>query len=73
MSTQRILGIVLLVGGLALLYFGLHATESVGESVKEGLTGKYTDKTTWQIILGAAAAVVGLAMAFFGGGRPRLA
>ena len=38
MSTQRIVGIVLLIGGLILLYFGLHATESVGESVKEGLT-----------------------------------
>lgn len=69
MSSQRILGIVLLVVGLILLFFGLNATDSVGESVHEGLTGKYSDKTTWYIVGGAAAAVVGVVLAFFGGGR----
>ena len=69
MSQQRILGLILLVGGLVLLYFGLHATDSVGESVKEGITGKYTDKTTWFIIGGAAASIGGLALTAFGGGR----
>jgi ABC-type dipeptide/oligopeptide/nickel transport system permease subunit len=73
MSTQRILGLVLLVVGLILLGFGLNATGSVGESVKEGLTGKYTDKTTMYIIGGAAAAVVGVVLTLVGGQRPRLA
>lgn len=72
MSPQRILGVVLLVVGLILLYFGLNATESVGESVSEGLTGKYSDKTTWYIVGGAAAAVAGLVLGFFGGRKTSL-
>lgn len=73
MGQQRILGLVLLVVGLLLLFFGLNATESVGETVTEGLTGKYTDKTTWFIVGGAAAAIAGAAMSFFGGRKGRLA
>ena len=66
MSATRLLGIILMVVGLILLYFGLRATDSVSESVTEGLTGKYTDETTWFIVGGAAAAVVGGVLAFFG-------
>jgi uncharacterized membrane protein len=64
MSSQRLLGLALLVVGGLLLYFGLHATDSVSESVKEGVTGKYTDKTTWYIIGGAVTALIGLLTAF---------
>ena len=71
MSQQRILGLVLLVGGGVLLYFGLHATDSVAERVKEGVTGNYTDKTTWYIVGGAAAALAGVALSFFGGRSAR--
>jgi len=73
MSTQRILGILLLVVGVGLLLFGLNATESVTETVKEGVTGRYTDKTTWFILSGAAMGLVGILMAFIGGGRTRSA
>jgi hypothetical protein len=69
MSSQRVLGLVLLVGGLILLVFGLNATDSVADSLKEGVTGRYTDKTMWYLIGGAAAAIGGLAMTFFGPGR----
>lgn len=72
MSPQRILGVVLLVVGLVLLYFGLNATDSVGESVSESVTGKYSDKTTWYIVGGAAAAVAGLVLGFFGGRKASL-
>lgn len=65
MNSNRMLGIVLLVIGSLLLYFGLRATDSLGESVKEGLTGTYTDRTTWFLIGGAAAAAVGAAMVLF--------
>ena len=68
MGSNRILGLVLLVVGVLLLYFGLHATDSVGESIKESVTGKYTDKTTWFIIGGAASTLAGLAMLFLGRG-----
>lgn len=66
MNPYRTVGIVLLVAGAILLFFGLRATDSVGESITEGLTGKYTDRTTWYIVGGAAAAVVGGLMAFVG-------
>jgi protein-S-isoprenylcysteine O-methyltransferase Ste14 len=69
MNSQRILGIALLVAGVILLVFGLQATDSVTESVKEGVTGTYTDKTTWFIVGGAAAAIIGGLITLFGGRR----
>jgi hypothetical protein len=67
MSTKRLVGIVLLVIGIILLVLGLQATDSIGESIQEGITGKFSDETTLYIIGGAVAAVVGAAMAFLGG------
>ena len=60
---------MLLAGGVVLLYLGLSATDSLTESVKEGVTGRYTDKTTWFIVGGSAAALAGIALTFFGGRR----
>ena len=57
--SPRILGIVILVVGLVLVAFGLNASDSVVDSVKENLTGRYTDKTMWYLIGGGALAVVG--------------
>lgn len=62
MSTNRIIGIVLLVAGAILLYFGFQASQSVGEQVVEGVTGSFTDNTVWYFVLGGAAAVGGLFM-----------
>lgn len=69
MSSQRILGLLLLVAGVVLFLFGLNATESVGEEVREGLTGRFSDKTTWYIVGGAAMAVVGFMLSAVGGRR----
>ena len=66
MSGSKILGLVLIVVGGILLYFGFNATDSVGEQVVEGVTGRYTDETMWYLIGGGAAAVVGLALLLFG-------
>ena len=66
---SRVLAVVLLVVGLALLGFGLNATDSVGETVTEGVTGKFTDKTTMYLIGGGALAVAGVAMLFTGSRR----
>jgi ABC-type Fe3+ transport system permease subunit len=70
MSSQRILGLVLLALGVVLLLFGLNATDSVADSVSEGVTGKYTDETMWYLIGGGVLIVVGGAIAFLksGGG-----
>jgi ABC-type dipeptide/oligopeptide/nickel transport system permease subunit len=69
--SNRVLGIVLLVVGLLLVGFGLNATDSVSDSVSEGFTGRFTDKTMWYLIGGAALAIGGLALAFMGKGATR--
>jgi hypothetical protein len=67
--SPRILGVVLLVVGLILVAFGLNSTESAADTVKEGLTGRYTDRTMWYLIGGAALAVLGGGIALIGGRR----
>ncbi len=66
MSGAKILGIVLIVVGAILLYFGINATESVGEQVVEGVTGRYTDNTMWYLIGGGVAAAAGIGLLLFG-------
>lgn len=63
---MRIVGVVLLVVGAALLYFGLQATDAPLEQARETLTGDYSDRTMMYLIGGGAAAVAGLAMLFVG-------
>lgn len=71
MNSKRMLGLVLLIVGIVLLLFGMNATESVSDTVSEGLTGRYTDKTMWYIVGGAALAVLGGLMTLFGGRATR--
>ncbi len=66
MNGTKILGIVLVVAGAILLYFGINATESVGEQVVEGVTGRYTDNTMWYLIGGGVAAAAGIGLLLFG-------
>ena len=67
MSLWRLLGVALLVVGLGLVYFGWQATEAFDEQIRDTVTGQYSDETMWQLIGGAAAAIVGLLLAIFGG------
>lgn len=62
MTGKQILGIVLLVVGIILLYFGYEATQSAGEQIHETFTGRFTETTTWYLVLGVAAAIGGVAM-----------
>jgi drug/metabolite transporter (DMT)-like permease len=62
MNGKQILGIVLLVAGLILLYFGYEASQSIGEQVHETFTGRFSDSTTWYFVLGAVAAVGGVGL-----------
>ena len=66
MSIARIIGLALLVGGAALLYFGWQSTEALSERVVEGITGRYSDRTMHYLIGGAVAAIVGLGLLAFG-------
>lgn len=65
MASQKVLGIVLLVVGLLLLFFGWQSSQSVGDQLSEALTGRFTDSTMWFIIFGAAATAAGAFLTFF--------
>ena len=69
MSTQRIVGIVMVVAGVVLGIIGLNASDSVADQVSETFTGKYTDSTMWYMIGGGAMALLGLLLAVFKGGK----
>jgi len=74
MNSRRILGVILLFLGVLFFLEGLNATDSLTEEVSEGLTGRYTDQTTWFLLSGLAMTLVGGALAFVGGGeKPRSA
>lgn len=64
MGYQKLVGLVLLVVGILLLYFGWQASESLGDQVSQTFTGKFTDETMWYLIGGAAAAVAGAFLLF---------
>lgn len=64
MNTSKLIGIGLLVLGGVLLFFGLNATQSVGEELSEAFTGKYSEGTMFYLIGGGIAAVAGLFMLF---------
>jgi Protein of unknown function (DUF3185) len=69
MGNKRVLGLVLLVVGAVLLYFGFQATDAPLEQARESFTGDYSDQTMLYLVGGAAAAVAGLGLLFFGGKR----
>ena len=62
MSTRKILGLVLLVVGAVLLYYGAQATDAPLEQAREALTGDYSERTMIYLICGAATFIGGLAM-----------
>lgn len=59
MALPKVIGIVLLVVGIMLLFFGWNASQSLGEQVTETFTGRFTDETMWYLVGGAAATAVG--------------
>lgn len=63
MGGNKVIGVVLLVIGLILLYFGWQSSQSVGDQITETFTGRFTDSTMWFLIIGAAAAVGGILIA----------
>lgn len=66
MTPPRILGIVLLVVGVIVLIVGMNSSHSVADQVSNTFTGRFTQTTTWYIIGGIGAAVVGLILTLFG-------
>jgi hypothetical protein len=66
MSSNKILALVLLVVGSILLFFAYQSSQSLGDQVTEAVTGRFTDSTTWFLILGVASAAAGVGLLLFG-------
>ena len=64
--SSRTIGLIFLVVGIILVAFGLNSSDSVADTVSEGVTGRFTDKTMWYLIGGGALAIAGLSMSFLG-------
>jgi hypothetical protein len=62
MNIQRIIGLVLLVGGIILIVVGVTASRSFADQLSNFFTGRLTENTLWYIIGGIAAAIVGLVL-----------
>ncbi|MGQ4277156.1 DUF3185 family protein [Pseudidiomarina sp. E22-M8] len=57
---NKVIGIILLVVGIILLYFGYEAYNSPASEVTQAVTGETTESAMWYLIGGAVAVVVGL-------------
>jgi hypothetical protein len=53
------LGIALLVAGIALIIFGINASDSIGSDFSRFFTGTPTNKSMWLLLGGIASVVVG--------------
>lgn len=62
MATNQLVGIILVVLGVVLLYFGWQASQSMADQVSESFTGRFTDNTMWYIIGGAVSLAAGAFM-----------
>ena len=56
---NKILSLALLGLGIALIIFGISASNSIGSDFSRLFTGSPTDKSIWLLIGGVVAAVVG--------------
>ena len=66
---NKIIALILLVGGVGLIIAGVNATNSFSSDVHRFFTGNPTDKAVWMLIGGSVAAVVGLTMNLRKSGR----
>ena len=62
MAINRLVGIVLVIVGIILLFFGWQGSQSMADQVSETFTGRFTEGTMWYIIGGATALVAGAVM-----------
>jgi divalent metal cation (Fe/Co/Zn/Cd) transporter len=56
---NKALGIALLAVGVALVIFGINASDSFNSDVSRFFTGHPTDKSMWLLIAGIGSAVLG--------------
>jgi hypothetical protein len=56
---NRISSLVVLVAGIALVVYGITASNSIGSDFSRLFTGSPTDKSIWLLIGGAIATAIG--------------
>ena len=60
MSTNKIVAIVLLLVGAALLYWGFDASDSFASEVSEAVQGAPSDKSIGLMVAGGVSALIGI-------------
>jgi len=60
MQSKRLLGLILLIGGLALLYVGYQSSQGLDDQVSRALTGRFTEQTIVYYVVGGICAILGL-------------
>jgi len=61
MSAQRLIGVIVIVIGIALLVVGFRASDSIASQFSKFFTGTPTDRAVWFTLGGIAAIVAGVA------------
>ena len=57
---KKIISVILLVGGILLLYFGYDEYQSLGSEINQMFGGAGSDQAIWMMVGGAAATIGGL-------------
>jgi hypothetical protein len=65
-DVQSVVGMALLVVGVVLIIFGMQASASVGSRLSELFSGTPSDRTIWLLLVGVAAAIIGLGLLLAG-------
>jgi uncharacterized membrane protein YidH (DUF202 family) len=60
MSISKILGILLVIGGIALVVVGYYSSQSAADSIRTFFGAELSKETLWYLIGGAATVVVGV-------------
>lgn len=64
LNARQILGGGAFILGLILLAFAWRSSGAPVDQVSSALTGQYTDRTMWYLLIGGVAAIGGAALAF---------
>lgn len=64
MVAAKLSGLILLVLGVFLLYFGWQSTGSAADQVTQTLAARFTDDTMWFLVGGAFVAISGAFLLF---------
>ena len=60
MNMNKLIGLVLLAGGIVLVIYGVSASDSFSSDVSRFFTNSPTDKAIWMTIGGITAIIIGL-------------